>query len=158
MKKLWTLLFTGLIGLTAGLLASQATGLAGASAAPQTERRYFPGSNPELPFSNAVLAGDTLYLAGRIGVDPETGQAPAELDREIHLMLDSMQAALDSAGLTMDDLVYVTVYCPDLSLYDRFNAIYRTYFKKHFPARAFIGSGKLLRNGHFEIQGIAVRQ
>jgi enamine deaminase RidA (YjgF/YER057c/UK114 family) len=60
--------------------------------------------------------------------------------------------------MTMDDLVTVQVFCPDLSLYDKFNAIYRTYFSKNFPARAFLGSGPLLRGGHFEIVGIAIKQ
>jgi enamine deaminase RidA (YjgF/YER057c/UK114 family) len=52
----------------------------------------------------------------------------------------------------------VQVFCPDLSLYDQFNAVYRTYFTDHFPARAFVGSGPLLRGGHFEILGTAIRQ
>lgn len=55
----------------------------------------------------------------------------------------------------MDDLVSMQVFCPDLSLYDKFNEIYRTYFTRHFPARAFIGSGPLLRGARFEAQGIA---
>ena len=59
--------------------------------------------------------------------------------------------------LVMDDLVTVTVYCPDVSLFNKFNGVYRTYFNKGFPARAFIGSGPLLFGGHFEVQGIAVR-
>jgi len=57
----------------------------------------------------------------------------------------------------MDDLVSVQVFCPDLSLYDKFNAVYRSYFTKDFPARAFIGSGPLLRGAHFEAQAIAVK-
>ena len=69
-----------------------------------------------------------------------------------------MKAVLAEAGLTMDDLVSVQVFCPDLSLYDRFNAAYRGYFGKDLPARAFIGSGPLLRGGRFEMQGIAVRR
>jgi 2-iminobutanoate/2-iminopropanoate deaminase len=60
--------------------------------------------------------------------------------------------------MTMDDLVYVQVFSPHLDLYDPFNAIYRTYFSKDFPARAFIGSGPLLRNARFEIVGIAVKR
>ena len=60
-------------------------------------------------------------------------------------------------GMTMDDLVWVQVLCPDLSLYDEFNSIYRTYFKDHFPARAFLDSGPLLRGAHFEVMGIAVK-
>jgi enamine deaminase RidA (YjgF/YER057c/UK114 family) len=105
-----------------------------------------------------VLVGDTLYLAGRIGTDPETGKPPAELEKEIRLLLDGMKTTLAAANMTMDDLVSVQVFCPDLSLYEKFNEIYRTYFIKDFPARAFIGSGPLLRGGRFEAQGIAVRR
>jgi len=117
-----------------------------------------PGRKDTLPYSDAVLVGDTLYLAGRIGIDPETGKPPAELDKEIRLLLDGMKATLKEANMTMDDLVSVQIFCPDLSLYEKFNEIYRTYFTKNFPARAFIGSGPLLRGGRFEGQGIAVRR
>ncbi len=61
--------------------------------------------------------------------------------------------------MTMDDLVYVQIACTDLSLYDKFNAAYRSYFTtKDLPAREFIGAASLLRGGHFEIQAIAVRR
>jgi enamine deaminase RidA (YjgF/YER057c/UK114 family) len=105
-----------------------------------------------------VLVGDTLFLAGRIGTDPKTGKAPEDVEKEIHLLLDGMKTTLAAASMTMDDLVSVQVFCPDLSLYEKFNEIYRTYFTKNFPARAFIGSGPLLRGGHFEMQGIAVKR
>ena len=124
------------------------------------DRRHIvlPNRKDTLPFSDGVLVGDTLYLAGRIGVDPETGKPPAELEKEIRLLLDGMKATLAAANMTMDDLVSVQVFCPDLSLYEKFNEIYRTYFIKDFPARAFIGSGPLLRGGRFEAQGIAVKR
>ena len=57
----------------------------------------------------------------------------------------------------MDDLVSVTIYCTDLDLYDRFNAVYRSYFHGHYPARAFIGVGRLVRGAHFEIAGVAAK-
>ena len=57
----------------------------------------------------------------------------------------------------MNDLVAVTVYCPDLALYDDFNEVYREFFDDHFPTRAFIGSGELLFGMRFELQGIAVK-
>jgi enamine deaminase RidA (YjgF/YER057c/UK114 family) len=57
----------------------------------------------------------------------------------------------------MDDLVWVQVFCPDLALYDEFNAVYRTYFERGFPARSFIGSGPLLFGSRFEINAIAVK-
>ncbi len=114
--------------------------------------------NPQLPFSGAILAGNTLYMSGRIGLDSKTGKAPAEVDEEIKLLLDHVKATLVAAGMTMDDLVYVQIACTDLALYDKFNTAYRTYFTKDFPAREFIGAATLLRGGHFELQAIAVRR
>lgn len=124
------------------------------------ERRFInlPNRRHNLPFSDGVLVGDTLYLSGRIGIDPETGVAPADLDQEIALLLDGVRDVLAAAQMSMDDLVYVQIYCPDLSLFDHFNERYRAYFKAGLPARAFLGSGPLLRNGRFELQGIAIRR
>jgi 2-iminobutanoate/2-iminopropanoate deaminase len=122
-------------------------------------RRYInlPSKNPQLPFSDGVLAGNTLYLAGRLGTDPKTNTIPADIEQEIRLMLDGFKSTLAQAGMTMDNIVTVTIYCPDLTLYDKFNGVYRTYFGKDFPARAFIGSGPLLRGAHFEMQAIAAK-
>lgn len=130
-------------------------------AASSTTRKVFnaPEKVVQAPFSDGILAGNTLYLAGRIGLDPKTGKPPAEVEEEIKLMLDSLKGTLTQAGMTMDDLVYVQIACSDLSLYDKFNAIYKTYFTtKDFPPREFIGAGSLLRGGHFEIQAIAVKR
>jgi reactive intermediate/imine deaminase len=128
--------------------------------APVTRRVInLPDDNPKLPFSGAILAGNTLYLSGRIGIDAKTGQAPAQIDDEIKLLLDHVKATLTEAGLTMDDLVYVQIACTDLALYDKFNAAYRSYFSgKDFPAREFIGVASILRGGHFEMQAIAVKR
>ena len=127
---------------------------------PQASRRAInrPEKPVQAPFSEAILAGDTLYIAGSIGIDPKTGKAPEKIDDEIKLLLDGYKNLLATSGMTMDDLVYVQVFCTDLSLYDKFNAAYKTYFTKDFPARAFIGAGSLLRSGHFEMQAIAVRR
>jgi 2-iminobutanoate/2-iminopropanoate deaminase len=114
--------------------------------------------NPGLPFSDAVLAGDTLYISGRLGLDPKTGHAPADLNEELQLLLDGFDRVLAAAGMSRTDLVSVTVFCPDLSLFNQFNAAYRTRFTGDFPARAFIGSGPLLLGAHYEMVGIAVRE
>ncbi len=117
-----------------------------------------PGRSDDVPYSNAVLVGNTLYLAGAIGVDSSTGAPPEDVREEVKIVLDGMKSRLERVGMTMDDLVTVQIFCPDLSLYDAFNEVYRTYFKDHFPARGFIGSGPLLRGGRFEVMGVAVKQ
>lgn len=126
----------------------------------QTHRRYINlGEKPvQAPFSDGVLVGDTLYLAGRIGIDPKTGKPPEKLEDEVKLMLDGFKATLGQAGMSMDDIVYVQVFASDLNNFDRFNAVYRTYYSKDFPARAFIGAGSLLRGGRFEMQAIASKK
>ena len=123
------------------------------------ERRYINiGGRPgNLPFSDGVLVGDTLFLSGRIGIDSRTMQAAADVDEEIRLLLDGIRATLAAAEMTMDELVYVQVYCTDLSLYEKFNAAYRNYFGKDLPARAFLGAASLLRGARFEAQAIAMK-
>jgi 2-iminobutanoate/2-iminopropanoate deaminase len=129
--------------------------------AQQSARKVFnaPNRTVEAPFSDGILAGNTLYLAGRIGLDTKTGKPPDAIEDEIKLMLDSLKGTLTQAGMTMDDLVYVQIACTDLSLFDKFNPIYKSYFTtKDYPAREFIGAGSLLRGGHFELQAIAVKR
>ncbi len=110
-----------------------------------------------LPFSDAVLVGNTLYLSGNGGLDLETMKVPDDPREEAQLLMENFKATLALADMTLDDLVSVTIYCPDLSLYAEFNEVYRTYFTGDFPARAFIGSGPLLFGMRFEMQGIAVK-
>ena len=145
-----------LSSLVIGIMVLAAVGLSQRS----SDIRYInlPGRTDNLPWSNAVLAGDTLYLSGKIGIVPDTREVPPEIQQEVKIILDSMKERLEVVGMTMDDLVWVQVLCPDISLYDEFNSIYRTYFKDHFPARAFLGSGSLLRGAHFEVMGIAVKR
>ena len=110
------------------------------------------------PFSGAVFAGNTLYLAGEIGTIDANNTLPATADAEAKAVLDKIQARLKAAGLTMDDLVSVQIFCSDVKHYAAFNDVYRTYFTKEYPARAFIGSGALLFGARFEVMGIAVKR
>ena len=122
-------------------------------------RRYInlPNRSAGLPFSDAVLVGNTLYISGRIGLDPATGEAPQSIDAELELLFEGFQAVLREAGMAMDDLVWVQVHSPDASLWQKFNAAYVKRFSREFPARAFLGSGTLLKKGRFEMMGIAVK-
>jgi len=111
-----------------------------------------------LPFSDAVLVGNTLYIAGHIGLDPKTGQPPAGADEEARLVMDGIKSTVEAAGMSMDDVVSIQVFCTDLKFYETFNGVYKTYFHGDFPARAFIGTNSLLRNGRYEVMGIAIKR
>ena len=113
--------------------------------------------NPAWPFSDGVLIDNTLYLSGRIGIDPQLGMAPADVDSELKFLFDGVEEVLRNAGMTMDDLVYVQIFSPDVSLWTQFNKAYVQRFSRGLPARAFIGSGSLLLGGRFELIGIAIR-
>src|SRR2546425_12634960 len=79
------------------------------------------GGPIQAPFSDAILAGNTLYLAGRIGIDPKTGQVPEKIEDEVKELLDGKKEVLAQAGMRMDDLVYVQMWCTGLSLFPKFN-------------------------------------
>jgi enamine deaminase RidA (YjgF/YER057c/UK114 family) len=152
MRTTLTLVLAGSLSVLAASNSPQG------SAAAARKHLNLPGTTSELPFSHAVLVGETLYVAGTLGLDAETGKPPADAASEARLALDGIRAKLALTGMTMDDLVTVQVFCPDLSLYDTFNGVYRGYFEQNFPARAFVGSGPLLRGCRFEINGVAVRR
>jgi enamine deaminase RidA (YjgF/YER057c/UK114 family) len=135
------------------------SGLVAAAEKPAERREIRLASRPASdirPFSDAVLVGNTLYLAGRTGGDKD-GKIPAEPADEARAVMDQIKAVLAQEKMAMDDLVTVQVFCTDVKHYATFNDVYRTYFTK-FPARAFIGSGPLLGGARFEVQGIAIKR
>ncbi len=132
------------------------------AAGPDESPRYIvnqrSSDRASLPFSEGVLDGNTLYISGHIGIDPKTDQAARDPAMEAKLVMNAVEQTVRSAGMSMDDVVSMTVYCNDLALYDTFNSTYKGFFHGHYPARAFIGVARLLRGAHFEVQGIAVRR
>jgi reactive intermediate/imine deaminase len=147
---------TAAIAIVIAFVAGSAAGLTA-----QVDRRYFnrrvAGEANVTPFSGAVLAGDTLYMSGTLGLGPRR-TVPETAQAEATNVLNNVRNLLESAGMTMDDLVSVQIFASDTSDYDAFNEVYRTYFTREFPARAFIGAGPLLFDARFEVQGIAVKR
>ncbi len=120
--------------------------------------RHYLRSNPEMPFADAVLVdGRTLYLSGRIGLLEGQLAVPESVEEEAHLLMKDVRQVLAQAGMTMDDLVQLQIFCSDVGLWQRFNAVYREYFTRQLPPRAFLGSGPLLFGARFELIGIAVK-
>lgn len=142
------------------LAAALAVGLVSPTSAQEGRRYIDPTSAADpaaLPFSGAVLVGNTLYLSGAIGLD-ENQQVPSTAEEEARNVMDRIRERVEAAGMSMDDLVSVQVFCSDVTHYDAFNNVYRGYFTGEFPARAFLGAGTLLFGARFEVQGIAVRR
>jgi enamine deaminase RidA (YjgF/YER057c/UK114 family) len=102
------------------------------------------------------MVDDTLYVSGMLGlVDGKVPDDPAE---EARLVMDGIKGAIEDAGMTMNDIVVVQIFCSDVSHYGAFNEVYASYFSSTYPARAFIGSGKLLFDARFEVMVTAVKR
>jgi 2-iminobutanoate/2-iminopropanoate deaminase len=144
--------------LTVAILSAVAFLCPAFSSAQQAASSAAPAVNiARLPFSPGLQLGDTLYLSGHLGVDLASGKVPDDPEDEARQVLLSVQKTLQQAGMTMNDLVYVEIYCTDLKMYGAFNKAYASFFDKPFPARDFIGAKDLLFGAHFEIMGIAVK-
>ena len=130
--------------------------LAPAQQTPPTHLKSKIAQERHLPFSSGVVVGNTLYIAGTTGVDPTT-KGPVSPEQEARLVMDQVKQVVEQAGMKMDDMVSMQVFCTDLSNYDAFNNVYKAYFHDDYPARAFIGVNKLLFGARYEVMGVAVR-
>jgi 2-iminobutanoate/2-iminopropanoate deaminase len=124
----------------------------------QTDRTFIKSklaAERHIPFSSAVRVGDTVYIAGTTA-DPDRLGKGLSLEDEARDLMDGVKQSVEKAGLTMDDLVSVQVFCTDLANYQVFNSVYSKYFHEDFPARTFVGASKLLFGARFEVNAIAV--
>jgi reactive intermediate/imine deaminase len=107
-------------------------------------------------YSQAVRAGDTVYLSGQIGLDPVAMTLVEGIDAQIIRVLDNLQAVARAAGGDLGDLVRVTVYLTDLAHFAKVNEAMARYFSAPFPARAAVGVASLPRGALVEIDGVMV--
>ncbi len=110
------------------------------------------------PYSQAIRAGNTLYLAGQIAIDPATGKMiEGGVEEQTHRVLKNIQAVLKEAGFTIGDVVQSQVFLSDLNNYGAMNGVYATYFKDDPPARAAVQVARLPLDALVEIMVTAVR-
>ena len=110
------------------------------------------------PYSQAVRAGDTVYLSGQIALDPASGELVAGgFEAEARRVFDNLLAVAAAAGATLDDAVRVTIYLVDLRRFPVVNAIMAEYFREPFPARVTIGVASLPRGAQVEVDCVLVR-
>jgi len=113
---------------------------------------------PGAPFSPGVLVDGTLYVAGQTGRDLKTGKMPDNFEDEVKQTLETIGIILREAKMNYSDVVSVQVYLTDISLFQRMNAVYLTYFKTDRPTRTTVGVANLAGKGaHIEITVTAHR-
>jgi 2-iminobutanoate/2-iminopropanoate deaminase len=108
------------------------------------------------PYSQAIRAGQFLFLSGQVGFDPATGQlVPGGIAEQTHRVLQNIGAVLAAAGLSLDHVVKTTVFLADMNDFAAMNEIYATYFKSPAPARSTVQAARLPRDAKVEIEVIA---
>ncbi len=111
---------------------------------------------PVGPYSQAILASGWLFVAGQIPLDPETGEmVKGGFEDKVRRVLDNLKAIVEAAGGSLGDVVKVTVYLRDISLFPRFNQIYAEYFKEKPPARVVVEVSNLPKDADLEVEAVA---
>ncbi|MGO8952712.1 MAG: Rid family detoxifying hydrolase [Rhodomicrobium sp.] len=116
-----------------------------------------PSLGPVLgPYSRAVWAGDILYMAGQLGLDPATGKlVEGGVGAQTEQLLKGLSAVLAAAGLSMGDVVKANVFLTDMNDFAAMNKVYETFFEAPYPARSTIAVAALPGGGHVEIELVA---
>lgn len=108
------------------------------------------------PYSQAIRAGDTVYLSGQIGLDPATMTLVEGLEAQAHQVFRNLRAVAVAAGGSMDDMVKVSILMTDLAGFAKVNEIMATYFAQPYPARATYEVAALPRGAQIEVEGTLV--
>lgn len=142
----------------AAVAASAVAGLPGKAAAAEflNSGKVVPTN---LPFSEAVRVGDTLFLSGQIGIEPGTlALVPGGLAAEARQALSNIRTTLEAHGYSMRDVVKCTVMLADIAQWADFNEVYKTFFEPPYPARSAFGANGLALGASVEIECIAAAE
>jgi len=115
--------------------------------------------NPVGPYSQAVKAGNTLYISGQIAIVPSTGELKmGSIEEETNQVMNNIKAILDAEELTFEDILKCSVFVKDMGLYSRINAVYAQYFNEdRAPARELVEVANLPKYVNIEISCIAYK-
>lgn len=110
------------------------------------------------PYSQAIHAGNTVYVSGQLGLNPVTGCFDADDVRiQTRQSLNNLKAILEAEGMGMEDVVKTTVLLKDIADFVPMNEVYAEFFNKPFPARAAFQVAALPKDGRVEIEAVAVK-
>lgn len=114
------------------------------------------------PYVQGVDLGNMVMTSGQIPVNPVTGEVPAEITAQARQSLDNVKAVVESSGLTVSDIVKMTVFVKDLNDFVAVNEVYGAFFDEHnvenYPARSCVEVARLPKDVGIEIEAIAVRK
>lgn len=111
---------------------------------------------PAGPYSQAIVAGNTIYVAGQGPFHPQTGKIAATFEEQAVQVFENIKVIVAAGGATLADVVKVNVYLADLANFAKMNEVYRRYFTEDYPARATVGT-QLLGGMGIEVECIAVK-
>ena len=109
------------------------------------------------PYSQAIEANGMVFVSGQLPINAATGEMPDGIEAQTHQSLENMKHILETAELTMADVVKTTVFLQDMSLFSGMNGIYASYFDGEFPARSAFAVKALPKDALVEIECIAAR-
>lgn len=108
------------------------------------------------PYSQAIRAGNFLFLSGQIPLDPKTGElVKGDIGRQTQQVLENIKGVLESQKLGMEDVVKVTIFLKNIGDFSRVNEVYGTYFPSSPPARSTVEVARLPRDAVIELEAIA---
>jgi len=111
---------------------------------------------PVGPYSQAVRAGNLLFISGTLPIDPKTGEmVKGEIEEMTRRILDNISEILKAESLSMKNLVKVNIFLRDMALFQRVNGVYKDYFGENPPARSAVGVASLPKNAEIEIEAVA---
>ena len=110
---------------------------------------------PRAPYSTYTQAGNLIFVAGQVAMDPQTQETPVSFAAQLHLILKNLKTILESAGSSLENILKTTVFLKDLSNYEEYNEIYRQYFKNGLPARSTVVADLVREDFLIEIEAIA---
>ena len=111
------------------------------------------------PYSQAVQAGNFLFLSGQIALVPQTGELEIDsIESETHRIMQNIQAILKVAGYDFGDIIKTSIFLSDMDFFLKVNETYGSYFKKDFPARETVEVSRLPKNVHVEISVTAYKE
>lgn len=111
------------------------------------------------PYSHACLAGETLYISGQLGLDPDSGILAEGIEAQAKRGLSNLSAILETAAMTRANIIKTTIFLADMGDFGAVNAIYADYFKdlQEYPARSCVQVAALPKAALFEMEAIAVK-